>query len=71
MTNELEAKTRQDMLRRMIEIRITEEQIQDILEKTSGGGKYLPEFAVNITNKAGETVSRVKKTLYIREKRHK
>jgi len=30
MTNELEAKTRQDMLRRMIEIRITEEQIQEL-----------------------------------------
>jgi pyruvate dehydrogenase E1 component alpha subunit len=30
MSNELEAQTRQDMLRRMIEIRITEEQIQEL-----------------------------------------
>jgi pyruvate dehydrogenase E1 component alpha subunit len=30
MSNELEVKTRQDMLRRMIEIRITEEQIQEL-----------------------------------------
>jgi pyruvate dehydrogenase E1 component alpha subunit len=30
MTNELEAQTRQDMLRRMLEIRISEEQIQEL-----------------------------------------
>ncbi len=30
MTNELETQTRQDMLRRMLEIRITEEQIQEL-----------------------------------------
>ncbi len=30
MSNELEAQTRQDMLRRMLEIRITEEQIQEL-----------------------------------------
>lgn len=30
MTNELEAQTRQDMLRRMLEIRIAEEQIQEL-----------------------------------------
>ena len=32
MTNELEAQTRQDMLKRMLEIRITEEQIQELSE---------------------------------------
>ena len=47
---------------------INEEQIENIMNNTSGGQKYFPEFSVNIENEAGETVARVVKTLYIRKK---
>jgi acyl-coenzyme A thioesterase PaaI-like protein len=47
---------------------IKEEQIDNILEKTADGQKYLPEFSVYIKDEAGDTVARVTKTLYIRKK---
>ena len=47
---------------------ITEEQIENIINHTSGGQKYFPEFSVDIQNEAEETVARVVKTLYIRKK---
>lgn len=47
---------------------ITEEQIEDIIRKTSGGQKYFPDFSVDIENEAGEKVARVVKTLYLRKK---
>jgi hypothetical protein len=47
---------------------IQEEQIGKMINMTSGGQKYFPEFSVDIENKAGEKVARVLKTLYIRKK---
>ena len=47
---------------------IKEEQIQNIIDNTSRGQKYLPEFSVDIENEAGEKVARVVKTLYVRKK---
>jgi hypothetical protein len=47
---------------------IKEEQIENIINNTSSGQKYLPEFSVDIENEAGEKVARVVKTLYIRKK---
>jgi hypothetical protein len=47
---------------------IEEEQIEKIINNTSGGQKYFPEFSVDIENEAGEKVARVVKTLYIRKK---
>jgi hypothetical protein len=47
---------------------ITEEQIEKIINNTSGGQKYFPEFSVDIENGAGEKVARVVKTLYIKKK---
>ena len=47
---------------------IKEKQVETILEKTTGGQKYLPEFSVDIKDEAGDTVARVTKTLYIRKK---
>ena len=47
---------------------IQEEQIEKIINMTSGGQKYFPEFSVNIENEAREKVARVLKTLYIRKK---
>lgn len=51
------------------EFRINEEEIQDVINKTANGDKYLPEFTVDIKDESGETVARVVKTLYIRKKR--
>jgi len=47
---------------------IKEEQIQKIIDNTSEGQKYLPEFSVDIENEVGEKVARVVKTLYVRKK---
>jgi hypothetical protein len=47
---------------------IKEEQIEKIIDNTSGGQKYFPEFSVDIENEVGEKVARVVKTLYIRKK---
>jgi hypothetical protein len=47
---------------------ITKELIENIMNNTSGGQKYLPELSVDIEDEAGETVARVVKTLYIRKK---
>jgi len=47
---------------------IKEEQIEEIIRNTSGGDKYLPEFSVDIENRAGDKIARVVKTLYIRKK---
>jgi hypothetical protein len=50
---------------------IKEVQIEDIINSTSGGQKYFPEFSVDIVNEAGEKVAHVVKTLYIRRVRIK
>ena len=50
---------------------IKEEQIENIINNTSSGQKYFPEFSVDIENEAGEIVARVAKTLYIRGKSSK
>jgi acyl-coenzyme A thioesterase PaaI-like protein len=47
---------------------ITGEQIEAILQHTSNGQKYFPEFSVEVKDEAGETVVRVVKTLYVRRK---
>ncbi len=44
--------------------------IQDILAHTENGQKYLKELSVTITDKSGDTVATVLKTLYIRKKNH-
>ncbi len=50
---------------------IDEQQIEDIINNTSGGQKYFPEFSVDIENEAGEKVAHVVKTLYIRRSMRK
>lgn len=47
---------------------ITDERLQDILDRTASGEKYLPEFTVDITDAEGEVVARVIKTIYIKKK---
>jgi len=50
---------------------IKEEQIEKIINNTSGGQKYFSEFSVDIENEGGEKVVQVVKTLYIRKKSSK
>ena len=47
---------------------LTEERIREIETQASGGQKVLPQFDVEIRDKAGELVARVRKTLYVRLK---
>ena len=48
--------------------RVKQEQIQNIMNRTSEGEKYFPEFTVDIRNESGEKIASVIKTLYIRKK---
>lgn len=43
--------------------------IADIKAQTAGGGKYLPQFPVEVNNRAGDVVARVVHTLYIRRRK--
>lgn len=47
---------------------ITDNDLEKIRINTEGGGRYLPQFTVDITDEGGELVARVTKTLYIRKK---
>ena len=47
---------------------IENDRIEKIINNTSGGQKYFPEFSVDIENEAGEKVAHVAKTLYIRKR---
>lgn len=47
---------------------IEQKHIKTIIDRTSEGQKFLPEFSVDIQDEAGEAVARVVKTLYIRKK---
>ena len=51
------------------EFLITDAMIKDILEKTSQGEKYLPQYPVEILDNDGGVVAMVTKKLYIRKKR--
>jgi len=48
---------------------IEPEMIEDILENTKDGQKYLPEFTLEIKDQEGEVVAEIKKILYIRLKK--
>ncbi|MBI9087934.1 MAG: hypothetical protein JEZ12_01800 [Desulfobacterium sp.] len=50
---------------------ITDVMVDDIMEKTAQGEKYLPEYQVEILDEGGELVARVTKQLYIRKKKLK
>ena len=48
--------------------RITPEQVEEIRRATAGGDKHEPVFTVDVTNRQGEVVATVEKTLYVRRK---
>ena len=50
------------------QFRLDDATLDEIVEKTAGGEKYLPEFTINVVDERGELVARVRKTLYVRRK---
>ncbi len=50
-------------------MKVSEQMLDDIIQATSAGKKYLPEYPVEITDESGEVVAKAVKTLYIRKKR--
>jgi acyl-coenzyme A thioesterase PaaI-like protein len=48
--------------------RLTEARIEEIRAAASGGAKTLPAFDVEILDKAGGVVARVKRVVYVRKK---
>ena len=47
---------------------LPEQRVEAIRVQAAGGDKVLPEFKAEIRDRAGETVARVRKTLYVRLK---
>ncbi len=47
---------------------VTQEELNEIREKTANGEKYFPQFTVNILDTNNELVARVRRTLYIKQK---
>ena len=52
------------------ELRIDDTTLEQIRQATRHGDKHFPQFEVEILDTAGQVVARVKKTLYVRKKRH-
>lgn len=50
------------------EFLITDEFINEIIEKTEHGDKYLPQVPVYVKDEQGELVAKLNRTLYIRKK---
>jgi len=48
---------------------LTPERLEEIRAATAAGEKYLPVFDVEINDKAGAVIARVKRVLYVRRKR--
>ena len=49
-------------------IRITEADLAQIHRQTAGGNTFLPEFEIQVVDRTGDLVVRVRKVLYIRKK---
>ena len=50
------------------EMRVSDEKLSEIREKTECGEKFLPEFSVDVIDESGVLVAKVLKTLYVRRK---
>jgi acyl-coenzyme A thioesterase PaaI-like protein len=49
-------------------MRISDEQLNEIIDRTQHGDKYLPEFIAEVHDEAGQLVARSVKTLYVKRK---
>jgi acyl-coenzyme A thioesterase PaaI-like protein len=47
---------------------LTQAMVDEAVEKTAGGAKFEPTYAVDVVDREGEVVARVEKTLHIRRK---
>ncbi len=47
---------------------IADELVNEIVEKTESGAKYLPVIPVHVVDEMGDVVCRVEKTIYVRKK---
>lgn len=47
---------------------VEDELLEDIIEKTAEGNKYLPVIPVDVIDETGDVVCRVLKTIYVRKK---
>jgi acyl-coenzyme A thioesterase PaaI-like protein len=50
------------------QFRLDDATLAEVIEKTAGGDKYLPEFTINVVDEAGDLVARIRKTVYVRRK---
>lgn len=50
------------------EFRLTEQQIRDIVATASDGAGHDIHFSVDVVDEQGQTVAKVKKTLYVKKK---
>lgn len=50
------------------EVYLNRDRLDEIRRSTAGGGKYFPEFRINIVNESGELVAEVERILYVRKK---
>lgn len=50
------------------EFQITQDVLEDILNRTANGDKCFPEFVVYVKDTKGEVVSEVQRKLYVRKK---
>ncbi len=48
---------------------VTPEHVQELRERAQGGAKVLEWFETEITDAAGDTVARVRREVYVREKK--
>jgi hypothetical protein len=50
-------------------IKISDQNLEDILIMTENGDKYFPEFMIDVFDEDNELVARVKKTIYVKKKK--
>ncbi|MFT7261694.1 MAG: hypothetical protein ACI9MS_003572 [Glaciecola sp.] len=48
---------------------VTDEMLDEIIQKTANGEKFLPTYPVTIIDENGDVVAKANKTLYIRRKK--
>lgn len=52
-------------------IKVSDEDLEAIKRNTADGDKYLSDFTVEIIDEDDDLVARIKKTIYVRRKRHR
>ena len=53
------------------DFQLSEEQIEDVKQKTANGEKFEPTYSIDVVDTDGKVIAHVEKTLYIRRKQEK